>query len=47
MLRDIWMLCLGWLPPWFQVTVICIVAVWFVVTVIKVIGAILDAIPFL
>lgn len=47
MLRDIWMLCFGWLPPWFQVAIICIFAVWTIYAIIKIIGAILNAIPFL
>lgn len=47
MLRDIWMLCFGWLPAWFQVAIICIIAVWVIITIIKIIGAILNAIPFL
>lgn len=47
LLKAIWMLCIGWMPP--MLAVICTIAiiVMLVILVVKLIGLIMDAIPFL
>lgn len=46
-LKMIWTLCIGWMPP--LLAAICTVSliILFVFLVVKLIGFILDAIPFL
>lgn len=46
-LEAIWIMCIGWMPP--LLATICTVAIiiMFIFLIVKLIGFILDAIPFL
>lgn len=47
MLVAVWQLLFAWLPAWFQVVVLALIAIAVVLLVLKIVGIVLDAIPFL
>ena len=44
---NLWFVLFSWLPAWFQVVVLGLIALTLIFAIVKVIGLILDAIPFL
>lgn len=46
-MTDLWIVLFSWLPAWFQVVVLGLIALTVIFIIIKVIGLILNAIPFL
>lgn len=44
---NLWTVLFSWLPAWFQVVVLGLIALTVIFLIVKVIGLILDAIPFL
>lgn len=46
-IRIFYMVTIGWLPTFFQAFILGFVAVMLIIIIFKIIGLILDAIPFL
>lgn len=46
-MADLWTVLFSWLPAWFQVVVLGLIALTVIFIIVKVIGLILNAIPFL
>lgn len=44
---ELWSILFSWLPAWFQVVVLGLIALSVLLIVLKIIGLVLDAIPFL
>ena len=42
-----WSLLFGWLPAWGQVFIALVVAVLAISLILRVVGAVLDALPFI
>lgn len=43
----LWTVLFSWLPAWFQVVILGLISLMVILLVIKVIGLVLGAIPFL
>lgn len=45
-MTELWALLFGWLPFWVQAFIFVLIAIVMIVLVIRVVGAVLDALPF-
>lgn len=46
-MSSMWQLLFAWLPAWVHVLILALVAIAVVIIVLKIVGIVLDAIPFL
>lgn len=43
----VYQLCFSWMPVWLQVVLLGLIALIFILLIVKIVGFILEAIPFL
>lgn len=46
-MAELWSILVGWLPLWVQTFIFVLVSIVFLVLLIKIVGAVLNAIPFI
>lgn len=46
-LYKFWQLCFGWFPGWFQICILCLLALFVIRLLFAIVKMVLDVIPFM